>query len=139
MNLPTAQSSGQTLLVISSDRANMQLMTQLLAMRSEFLVLTATNGLDGIQLAMVVQPAAVVMDTGLSDTRAEAVLKILKEHPRTSMIPIIAVSSDAQASQVLAGLKVGFYRYLTKPYKLLNLLEAVDDALGYSLGISVVS
>ena len=130
MNLPTAQSSGQTLLVISSDRANM---------RSEFLVLTATNGLDGIQLAMVVQPAAVVMDTGLSDTRAEAVLKILKEHPRTSMIPIIAVSSDAQASQVLAGLKVGFYRYLTKPYKLLNLLEAVDDALGYSLGISVVS
>ena len=136
MNLPTAQSSGQTLLVISSDRANMQLMTQLLAMRSEFLVLTATNGLDGIQLAMVVQPAAVVMDTGLSDTRAEAVLKILKEHPRTS---IIAVSSDAQASQVLAGLKVGFYRYLTKPYKLLNLLEAVDDALGYSLGISVVS
>jgi CheY-like chemotaxis protein len=133
MVLAAAQSSGQTLLVISSDRANMQLMTQLIGTRGDLSFRTATNGLDGFALASAIQPTVVVMDTELSDTCAKVMLEKLKEHPRTSKIPVIAVSSDAQESQVQAGLKAGFHRYLIKPYKLPALLDAIDDSLMYSL------
>jgi CheY-like chemotaxis protein len=124
-----------SLLVISSDRANMLLMTRLINTRVDFSVQTATTGMDGLKQASATQPSAVVMDTGLSDTCAKLVLKTLNENPRTARIPVIAVSADAQESQVQAGLKAGFYRYLTKPYKLPDLLDAIDDSLGYSLGV----
>ena len=43
--------------------------------------------------------------------------------------PVIAVSADACAAHVQAGLQAGFARYLTKPYKLTDLLEAIDCSL----------
>jgi CheY-like chemotaxis protein len=139
MNSVATPYGGHSLLVISSDRANLLLMTQLVTTRGDLSVHAATNGLDGMKLASLVQPAVVVIDTGLSDTCAKVVLKTLNENILTSKIPVIAVSVDAQVSQVLAGLKAGFYRYLTKPYKLADLLDAIDDSLGYSLGGKAVS
>lgn len=136
MNLISTPSSERTLLVISSDQVNLQLMTQLIAMRDDLKLLTAQNGKDGMALAREAQPQVVVMDTGLSDTCAKEALKGLRGHPLTSRIPVIAVSSDAQEAQIQAGLQAGFYRYLTKPYKLTDLLDAIDDASRYSLGKS---
>jgi CheY-like chemotaxis protein len=124
------------MLVISSDRANLQLMTQVLALRGYQSVQTATTGKDGLKQAYAAPPAVVVMDTGLADTCATEVLKSLNENPLTSKVPVIAVSTGAQESQIQAGLKAGFYRYLTKPYKLPDLLVAIDDSLGYNLGIN---
>jgi CheY-like chemotaxis protein len=132
MNSAATPSCVPTLLVISSDRANMQLMTQLIATRGDLTLRTAPNGMDGIELASSVQPAVVVMDTELSDTCAKEVLKGLKGNPHTSRIPVVAVSSEAFPAQVQAGLKAGFYRYLTKPYKLPDLMDAIDDSLGYT-------
>jgi CheY-like chemotaxis protein len=127
------------LLVVSSDRANLALMMQLLSKRGDLSVQSATKGTDGVKLAVGVPPAVVVLDTELSDTCARAVLKTLNENPLTSKIPVIAVSANAQESQIEAGLKAGFYRYLTKPYKLSDLLDAIDDSLGCHLGIEAAT
>ena len=118
-----------TLLVIGSDPANMQLMTQLIARRDDLNLLTADNGQDGLNLAETSLPGVVVLDTSLSDLRASEVLKGLRRNPHTSHIPVIAVSADACAAHVQAGLQAGFARYLTKPYKLTDLLEAIDCSL----------
>ena len=136
MNLIATPSSERTLLVIASDQANMLLMTQLIARRGDLNLLTAVNGKEGLKLANTSQPEVVVLDTALSDICTNEVLKGLHENPRTSDIPVIAVSSDAQETQIQAGLQAGFYRYLTKPYKLTDLLDAIDSSLRYGLGNS---
>lgn len=118
-----------TLLVIGSDPANMQLMTQLISRRDDLNLLTANNGQDGLRLAEAALPGVVVLDTSLSDLRASEVLKGLRRNPQTSHIPVIAVSADACAAHIQAGLQAGFARYLTKPYKLTDLLEAIDRSL----------
>jgi CheY-like chemotaxis protein len=111
----------------------MQLMTQLIATRDDLKLLTANNGRDGLEWAGACQPEVVVMDTGLSDISAGDALAWLRENPATSHIPVIAVSSDALKIQIDAGLQAGFYRYLTKPFKLTDLLDAIDNSLGYTL------
>ena len=137
MNLMSTPTTERTLLVISSDRANRLLMTQLItAKRDDLKLLTAPNGQAGMTLASASQPQAVVLDTVLSDFCAKEVLKGLHGNPQTSHIPVIAVSPDAQEAHIQAGLKAGFYRYLTKPYKLTDLLDAIDDSLRYGLGAS---
>lgn len=37
-------------------------------------------------------------------------------------------------AQIQVGLKIGFHRYLTKPYMLSDLMTSIDDSLGYVLG-----
>lgn len=129
MNKPLIPSPERALLVIASDKANMQIMTQVIAGRIELNLLTAVNGKEGMQLADSFQPEVVVLDTSLSDIRASEVLKGLRSNPQTSHIPIIAVSTDAYPAQIHAGLQAGFYRYLTKPYRLTDLLDAIDGSL----------
>jgi CheY-like chemotaxis protein len=136
MNLISTQSSARTLLLIASDQANMQLMTQLISRRVDLNLVTAVNGKDGMKLAGSSQPEVVVLDTALSDIRAGEVLKGLRGNPLTSHIPVIAVSSDAYSTQIHAGLQAGFNRYLTKPYKLTDLLDAIDDSLRNGFGES---
>jgi response regulator RpfG family c-di-GMP phosphodiesterase len=137
MNLMSTSTSERTLLVISSDQANMLLMTQLITTkRDDLKLLTAPNGKAGMILASESPPQVVVLDTVLSDFCAKEVLKGLHGNPQTSQIPVIAVSPDAQEAQIQAGLNAGFYRYLTKPYKLTDLLDAIDDSLRYGLGAS---
>jgi len=46
------------------------------------------------------------------------------------------VSSDAFKTQIDAGLRAGFYRYLTKPFKLSDLLDAIDNSFGYTMARS---
>lgn len=134
MDLTSTPTSGRTLLVIASDKVNMQLMTQLIARRDDLNLMTAVNGIEGMKLADTSLPEVVVLDTALSDICAREVLKGLRGNPMTSHIPVIAVSSDAYSAQIQASLQAGFYRYLTKPYKLIDLMEAIDCSLGYCLG-----
>ena len=136
MNLCSTSTSVQKVLVIASDWANREIITQVIAMRADLALLTAPNGQIGMEMATACQPEVVVMDTELSDVSAQDVLGLLRANPLTLHIPVIALSSDAQEAQVQAGLKAGFYRYLTKPYKLTDLLDAIDSALRYGLGKS---
>lgn len=133
MDLISTITDERTLLVIASDKVNMQLMTQLIARRDDLKLLTASSGRVGMAFALVCQPDVVVMDTALADISARAALAWLRKNPATSHIPVIAVSSEAFKSQIDAGLQAGFYRYLTKPFKLTDLLEAIDNAFGYTL------
>jgi CheY-like chemotaxis protein len=133
MNSATAPSCGYSLLVISGDRANMQLMALLIARRGDLTLRTARSGVDGLEVALTTQPNAIVLDTNYKDTWAKEVIRSLKGNPVTSHIPVIAVSTDALPAQIQAGLKAGIQRYLTKPYMLSDFMAAIDDSLGYAL------
>ena len=54
---------------------------------------------------------------------------ILRDDPRTAHIPIIALTANAMPAAVAEGLAAGFFRYLTKPINVAELLDAVDEAL----------
>ena len=56
----------------------------------------------------------------------------LKELSGQLNIPVIALSSDAFPKHIENGLEAGFFRYLTKPYKLNDLTSAIDAALAFS-------
>lgn len=136
MNSLSTSSPKHTVLVIASETADLQLMTQLIAGRVDLNLLTAVNGMEGIQLAEAARPEVVVLDTSLSDICAGEVLTRLLSSPRTAYIPVIAVSADAMPAHIETGLQAGFYRYLTKPYKLTDLLQAIDGSFLYIQGKS---
>ena len=123
------QKSSGTLLQIEDDPANANLVEELISRRSELKIITATKGYQGIEMARSFRPDLILMDIHLSDINGFEVLRILAKDPATAHIPVIAVSSDAFPSQIAEGLAAGFFRYLTKPYRIKVFMATIDLAL----------
>ena len=69
------------------------------------------------------------MDINLPDISGIEALRILRQDPLTAHIPVIAISANAMPHDIEKGLQAGFFRYLTKPIKVLEFTVALDAAL----------
>ena len=74
-------------------------------------------------------PDVILMDINLPGISGIHALKILADDPTTAHIPVIAISANAMPRDIEKALKAGFFRYLTKPIKVNELMEALDVAL----------
>jgi CheY-like chemotaxis protein len=72
------------------------------------------------------------MDINLPGISGLDAMKILHADPATAHIPIIAVSANAMPRDIDKALEAGFFRYLTKPIKVDQFMEALDLALTIS-------
>ncbi|MDD5336550.1 MAG: PAS domain S-box protein [Rhodoferax sp.] len=119
----------RTLLYVEDNRANMQLVEQLIERRPDMRLLSAGDGLRGITLARIHQPDVILMDINLPGISGIQALKILREDPVTAHIPVLALSANAMPRDIEKGLAAGFFRYLTKPIKVSEFMEALDLGL----------
>jgi CheY-like chemotaxis protein len=117
------------LLYIEDSLANIQLVEQLVSRRPDLKLLTAKTGYTGIEMARQYFPDVIIMDINLPDISGLQALEILQKDTETAHIPVLALSSDAFPGSIKAGLKAGFYRYLTKPYRIDVFLEQLDETL----------
>jgi len=120
----------RTLLYVEDNRANMELVKQLIARRPDMRLLSATDGMQGITLARIHLPKVILMDINLPGISGVQALKILREDPATRHIPVLAISANAMSLDIEKGLQAGFLRYLTKPIKVNEFMEVLDMALG---------
>ena len=116
-------------LYVEDNPANLILVEQLIARRSDLGMLSAIDGHLGIALARQHQPDLILMDINLPGISGTEVLGLLRVDPLTAHIPVIALSANALPRDVRKGLDAGFLRYLTKPINVPEFMEALDTAL----------
>ena len=119
----------RTLLYVEDNPANLNLVEQIIARRPDIRMLSAVTGNLGIELAHDNQPDVILMDINLPDISGIQALKILREDPVTAHIPVLAISANAMPRDIKKGLESGFLRYLTKPIKINEFMDALDVAL----------
>lgn len=118
-----------TLLYVEDNPANLTLVEQLLARRADLILLSAMDGAQGVALARSQQPDVILLDINLPGLSGLEVLRILREDPATRTIPVLAISANAMPGDIEKGLAAGFLRYLTKPIKVKELMQALNLAL----------
>jgi PAS domain S-box-containing protein len=121
-----------TLLYVEDNPANLKLVEQIVARHPDIRLLTAVNGNSGIEIARASQPDVILMDINLPGINGFEALDILSADPATAHIPIIALSANAMPLDIERGLKAGFFRYIIKPIKVSEFMEALDVALEFS-------
>jgi len=119
----------RTLLYVEDNPANLELVEQLIERRSDLRLLSAADGKLGIEFARVYQPSVILMDINLPGVNGIDAMKILHADPATAHIPIIALSANAVPRDIERALDAGFFKYLTKPIKVNEFMEALDVAL----------
>jgi PAS domain S-box-containing protein len=122
----------RTLLYVEDNPANLMLVEDLVARRPEIRLLSARDGISGIEMARSTLPDMILMDINLPGISGIQALKILSEDPTTAHIPIVALSANAIPHDIEKGLEAGFFRYLTKPIKVKEFMETLDITLKHA-------
>ena len=119
----------RTLLYVEDNPANLTLVEQIIARRSDLKLLSAINGHLGVQLARTLKPDLILMDINLPGIGGFDALRLLREEHETAGIPVIAISANAMPRDIEKGMEAGFFRYLTKPIRVNEFMSALDIAL----------
>jgi len=103
-----------TLLIIDDSPENLYVLSELL--RSQYRVLAAISGQDGLRIANgQPTPDLILLDVVMADMDGYAVLARLRENFATRDIPVIFITALADGKDVERGLKHGAADYITKP------------------------
>lgn len=101
-------------LVVEDNPANLSLMAYLLRAFG-YMVLTATDGFQGVELARREMPDVILMDLQMPKQDGFETASQLKAHPALKEIPIVAVTAFAMVGDRDRILAHGFDGYIAKP------------------------
>jgi len=118
-----------SILYVEDNPANLLLMEAIIERVEGLDLITARNAELGLELAESRRPVAIIMDIGLPGMNGFEALKLLRLNDKTRDIPVIALSADAMAGHVKKGLDAGFLAYLTKPFNIGEVVDAIEEAM----------
>jgi len=121
----------KTILYVEDNPANLELVEQLVARRSDLRLLSAADGNLGLEYARAYLPDLILMDINLPGISGIEAMRVLRANATTAHIPIIALSANAVPRDIERALEAGFFGYLTKPIMVAQFMTVLDDALGY--------
>jgi signal transduction histidine kinase/ActR/RegA family two-component response regulator len=120
------------LLYVEDNPANLTLVKEIVGLRGGMRLISAPDAQLGIELARAHQPQLILLDIHLPGLNGMDALAILRADPSTADIPVIALTANAMPSHRERALAAGFFRYVTKPISVRELIDAIDAALSES-------
>ncbi len=122
-----ASNAATTVLVIDD---NADMLTYISAnLLTEHQVLTATNGREGLELAIEQVPDLIVSDVMMPEIDGYELADALRENAITAHIPIILLTAKGDANSKIKGLNKQVDEYLTKPFDLQELKVRITNLL----------
>lgn len=117
-----------TVLIVDNEPIIVKLIRDILT-QSGYDTLEATNGKQGVALAIKKKPDLILMDIQMPVMDGLQATRILKGNAQTRKIPIIAVTAYAMKGDVDKILKAGCDACLAKPFGIRAFLETVAQYL----------
>jgi len=114
-------------LLIDDDRDLLPSMVMLLEELSDFTIVTADNGLKGLERIVSERPDCVVVDVRMPQLNGYQLVQTLRGDPDTADVPLIILSALVQERDQWIGLAVGVDRYLTKPVSAEELIATIIE------------
>ena len=132
--MPDQASDFPRLLVVDDDDAFLAFLQELLS-KSNYQVMTASSGQEGINMAMQELPDLIILDVMMPDMSGGMAAHYLSENISTQSIPIIFLTSIiSEEQEMMVDNQEGNYQFLAKPIKVDHLLEEVEKCLKSSVG-----
>jgi DNA-binding response OmpR family regulator len=119
---------GQRVLVVEDDPDIQRIVSTVLA--KDYEVRSAEDGLAALMaIEGGFKPDLVIADVMMPRLDGMTFVKALKGHPTTATIPVIFLTAKSGPRDVIEGINVGARYYLTKPFKIDDLVTKVRRVL----------
>ncbi len=96
---------------------------------SDYKALKASHGEIGLKQAQSEHPDLIICDIMMPGLDGYEVVKLLRQEPETTHIPVIFLTAKVERSDQRLGMELGADDYLTKPFVPQELLKAVEIRL----------
>src|SRR5579875_1176862 len=116
-------------ILVIEDNDEVRENTAEILMLSDYEVITAANGKEGVEVALAQLPDLIVCDIMMPVLDGYGVLHLLSKHKETATIPFIFLTAKAEKVDLRKGMEMGADDYLTKPFDGIELLNAVEVRL----------
>ena len=114
--------------ILIVDDSKVAAMTQQLILRSlrGCEVITAEDGIKGVEKAVAEQPDLILMDVVMPRMNGFEACRLIRGHEATESIPIIMVTTRSESTHVDEGFASGCNDYIFKPIDTAQLLEKIE-------------
>lgn len=118
-----------TVLLVEDNEDNLRIYATILT-HSGYHVIEARDGEAALSCAREHMPALILMDVSIPKIDGWEATRILKKDPRTSAIPIIALTAHALASDAETAREAGCDGYIPKPAEPRFVVDEVRRLIG---------
>ena len=122
------EKSAPLILMIDDEESAVKL-GKLLLEREGYRFLSASNGEEGLTLAVVERPDVILLDVLMPNMTGHEVLKRLNTVPHTREIPVIMLTAKGADKDIEASFREGAIFHVDKPYEIQDLLQKIKVAL----------
>ena len=98
-----------------------------------FTVYIATNGFEGVSLAVEHRPVLIISDILMPELSGHLTLRMLKTIKATKHIPVVMVTAVSDKENLGLAVKAGAVGFIRKPFTRNTILEKLRDVLGTDL------
>lgn len=120
--------SEYSILVVDDVISNVLLLKVLLAAQ-KFNVITASNGMEAIDITKKQQPDLILLDVMMPGMSGFEVAQKLKNDPEVQHIPIIFLTALNSTADIVTGFKVGANDFISKPFNKEELVIRVNHQI----------
>jgi CheY-like chemotaxis protein len=115
----------KTVLVIEDNLEIRENMCEILELEG-FMVIAATNGTAGLQMATEDLPHIILCDILMPSLDGYGVLTAIRKNPETENIPFIYVTASAEKGEIKLAMDMGADGYVRKPFDVSDLIEVIN-------------
>lgn len=124
LELLLATVSVARILVVDDDE-DIRRMLSLLLERENYEVLTASDGVEGLQKAVELRPDLIILDLLMPGMPGLEVCQRVRANPGTTKIPVMVLSGTTNLADYDAAQKLGVVLFAPKPFRAPELLNYV--------------
>ena len=114
------------ILVIDDEPNIVQTLQDRLEM-NEYIVVTAGNGKEGLEIALIEEPDIILLDVIMPIMDGHEMLEALRKHPEGKDIAVIMLTARSQTKDITRANACGIEDYIVKPFDLSELLEKIES------------
>jgi CheY-like chemotaxis protein len=94
-------------------------------------ILTASSGIEGIEIATAEQPDAILMDVMMPEVDGPTTFANMQRNPAVAHIPVLLLTAKVQGVDQRRFAGLGLAGILFKPFDPLTLAQQISDTLGW--------
>ena len=117
-------------ILLVDDSETVLLIEKMILRKEPYQLITAKNGLEGVEKALETRPDLILMDVVMPEMNGFEAVRRLRQRDATRSVPIVMVTAKAEAESMETGYESGCSDYITKPIDSTELLTKVRYILG---------
>ena len=118
------------ILLVDDEEKNIKILLEILEYEEEYITKSVLSGKECLEVIPEFKPDILLLDIMMPELNGYEVCKQIRNNPEYSSMKILMLSGRAMKDEISKGMAAGADKYLSKPFSMAELLDALKELWG---------